>query len=95
MIGVDTTFLVELEIEESLRHRAAKEFFNKKVIGGRQQLALAPQVLMEFVHVVTDPKRFERPLQMSQALTRALFFWQAREVSGHIFYPFGEKYCHQ
>lgn len=43
-------------------------------------VGIAPQVLAEFVHVVTDPKRFSQPLTMRQALARADRWWQGREV---------------
>jgi len=35
-----------------------------------EPLALAPQVLTEFVHGVTDPRRFAFPLSMEVALER-------------------------
>jgi hypothetical protein len=28
-------------------------------------LAIAPQVLAEFIHIVTDPRRFAQPLEMT------------------------------
>jgi predicted nucleic acid-binding protein len=43
-------------------------------------LAVAPQMLAEFVHVVTDLKRLKEPLSMEEALARAEHWWQAREV---------------
>jgi hypothetical protein len=30
-------------------------------------IAIAPQVLAEFIHVVTDPPRFTQPLDMNSA----------------------------
>jgi predicted nucleic acid-binding protein len=78
--GVDTTFLVQLEIRESASHARAREFLEESILSAGQVFALAPQVLLEFVHVVTDPKRFERPLSMNVALKRADFWWAAREV---------------
>jgi predicted nucleic acid-binding protein len=41
---------------------------------------LAPQVLSEFVHIVSDERRFARPLTASQALARAELWWHAQEV---------------
>ena len=78
--GVDTTFLVQLEIRESASHAPAREFLEESILSAGHSLALAPQVLLEFVHVVTDAKRFERPLSMNGALKRADFWWGAREV---------------
>ena len=42
--------------------------------------ALAPQVLTEFIHVVTDPRRFAHPLSMTEAIDRAQLWWDAQEV---------------
>ena len=43
-------------------------------------MAVAPQILAEFVHVVTDSKRLKEPLSMEESLIRAEHWWQAREV---------------
>ena len=80
MIGLDTTFLVHLEIREAEAHGAAMEVLRRDILGHDREAGLAPQVLAEFVHVVTDPRRFERPLSMAQALARASFWWSAVEV---------------
>lgn len=89
MIGIDTTILVHLEIAESPDHERAKGLLRRVVFEGNEEVALAPQVLTEFLHVVTDPRRFERPLTMEQALTKARFWWSAREVR-HV-YPSAES----
>jgi len=77
--GIDTSFLVHAEIKEAARHQQARVWLGREIAGGRQ-LALAPQVLVEFVHVVTDPARFSSPLEMETALDRAQSWWTAREV---------------
>lgn len=77
--GVDTTFLVQLEVRSAPGHEPARAWLHKAV-GKGTQLALAPQVLTEFVHVATDPARFERPLSMPAAAQRAQDWWNAREV---------------
>ena len=66
--GLDTTFLVEAEVAEHPGHQAAKGRLTRALEEG-DTLALAPQVTMEFLHIVTDPKRFTRPLTNSCALT--------------------------
>lgn len=80
MIGLDTTFLVQLEIQEAETHDTALEVLRGKILGRDRAAALAPQVLSEFVHVVTDARRFERPLSMAQALAKANFWWSAKEI---------------
>ena len=77
--GVDTTFLVQLEVQSARGHVAARTWLRRVVQGGGQ-LALAPQVLAEFIHVATDPARFGRPLSMPEAGERAAAWWLAREV---------------
>ena len=65
--GMDTTFLVEAEVVGHTHHRWARFTLDTFVAQG-DFFALAPQVLAEFVHVVTDRKRFSQPLTMDQAL---------------------------
>lgn len=77
--GLDTTFLVEAEVEGHPGHADARRLLHDLLDSGRP-LGLAQQVLAEFVHVVTDPRRFQRPLEVSEALARAETWWNAREV---------------
>lgn len=46
--------------------------------------ALTPQILAEFIHVVTDSRRFSSPLNLEQAVERAEIWWNAAEVV-HVF----------
>jgi predicted nucleic acid-binding protein len=78
--AVDTTFLVQLELKEAAGHQKARAFLDTAVLTPGNPLALTPQVLEEFIHVVTDPRRFERPLEMRDALDRADAWWRAAEV---------------
>jgi predicted nucleic acid-binding protein len=78
--GADTTFLVLLEIREAAGHAQAREFLVRTILQARQSIALAPQVLAEFIHIVTDPRRFQRPLSMEEALRKADLWWNAEEV---------------
>ncbi len=43
-------------------------------------IAVAPQVLAESLHIVTDTRRFARPLDMAAARPLAERWWTAREV---------------
>ncbi len=89
MTGIDTSFLVQLEIREMPEHRGAHELLRREVLDAGEELALVPQVLAEFLHIVTDANRFQRPLAMEEALARARFWWSAREVR-HV-YPTAES----
>jgi predicted nucleic acid-binding protein len=51
--GADTSFLVAVEIVEHEHHADALRVLRELLTRG-DRVALAPQVLAEFVHVVTD-----------------------------------------
>jgi predicted nucleic acid-binding protein len=77
--GIDTDFLVAAEIREHPFHRHADELLQSLLAEGHD-LALAPQTLAEFIHIVTDPKRMPQPLSIAEAISRAQHWWQAEEV---------------
>lgn len=79
MIGIDTSFLVGLSIREHPAHERCQRLFNEEIRGRTASAALAPQVLTEFAHVVTDPRRFEQPLTMAASLEIARQWAQAGE----------------
>jgi len=79
MHGIDTSFLVAVEVSEHPQHLAAHKRL-KKLLDADEDMALAPQVLAEFIHIITDQKRFPSPLNMESALKRADFWWGAKEV---------------
>jgi len=78
-VAIDTDFLVAVEIRDHLFHKSADALLGS-LLGEGHKLAVAPQILAEFVHVVTDSKRLKEPLSMEEALARAEHWWQAREV---------------
>ncbi len=77
--GIDTGFLVAAEVAGHPDHVAARQMLLQFRANG-DRYALTPQVLAEFIHVVTDPKRFTHPLTMAQALERANAWWESPEV---------------
>lgn len=77
--GIDTDFLVAVEIAEHPFHREADALLQSLLADGHD-LALAPQTLAEFIHVVTDGKRMPQPLILAEAINRAEHWWQAAEV---------------
>ncbi len=78
-IGIDTTFLVEASILEHPGHAAARETLDRR-LGDGDVFVMAPQVVAELIHVITDSRRFARPLDMPAALETALGWWNARET---------------
>ena len=78
MIGIDTTVLIAYEDKDHEDHALVKQTLRRRINRG-ERLALCPQVLTEFLHVVTDGNRFPRPLTMVQALSRAEWWRAAKE----------------
>ena len=64
--GLDTSFLLAVEIVEHAQHAEALRLLGELLARG-DRLAIAPQVLTEFVHVVTDERRFQQPFSMETA----------------------------
>jgi predicted nucleic acid-binding protein len=77
--GLDTGFLVAAEVTEHAEHAEAKSTLTR-LLGAGDQIAIAPQVLAEFIHIMTDPRRFTHPLDMTAARQLAEQWWTAREV---------------
>ena len=77
--GLDTSFLVAVEIEEHTCHTEARRMLDEFLNRG-DRFALAPQILFEFVHTVTDPRRFQVPLTMETALRHSEKLWSASEA---------------
>jgi predicted nucleic acid-binding protein len=79
VIGLDTSYLVALMVREHPAHAAAWRLFEVEIRGREGSMALAMQVLTELAHVVSDPRRFERPLALADALSLSARLWQASE----------------
>jgi predicted nucleic acid-binding protein len=77
--GLDTGFLVAVEVTEHADHVAARTWLTRLVSAG-DQIGIAPQVLAEFIHVVTDSRRFATPLDIRAACKVAEGWWTAAEV---------------
>ena len=77
--GLDTGFLVAAEVSEHAEHADARDTLARLLSAG-DLIAVAPQVLAEFIHIVTDPRRFAQPLDMTAARQLAEQWWTAREV---------------
>jgi predicted nucleic acid-binding protein len=77
--GIDTDFLVAVEVKEHPFHQQADALLAALLKAGHD-LAVAPQTLAEFIHVVTDARRMPQPLSLTEAIARAEHWWQAAEV---------------
>lgn len=79
ILGVDTDILVNFVMEGAPNHRAARRFV-AETIENDAQLGLVAQSMHEFIHVTTDPRRFENPLSMSDALRYGRALWDGGSV---------------
>ena len=77
--GLDTDFLVATEIINHPFHQQADTLL-QSILNASHHLALAPQIMAEFIHIVTDAKRMPHPLTIAEAISRAEHWWQASEV---------------
>jgi predicted nucleic acid-binding protein len=77
--GIDTSFLVAVEVSSHADHADCRTRLQKLLKAG-DQFGLTTQVLAEFIHVVTDPKRFALPLATEHAVERAETWWNATET---------------
>jgi len=77
--GVDTSFLLAVEIVEHAHHIDALRLLGELLARG-DRVAIVPQVLAEFVHVVTDARRFQQPFSMEIALNKSERWWNAAEA---------------
>lgn len=77
--GLDTGTPVAYEIVDHPFHQSADALL-QKLLADEHDLALAPQTLAEFIHIVTDQRRMPVPLVVTDAISRAEQWWQAAEV---------------
>ena len=77
--GLDTGFLVAVEVREHAAHAGARATQVRVLFAG-DLIAIAPQVLAEFIHVVTDPRRFTQPLDVIAARVVAEQWWTSSDV---------------
>jgi predicted nucleic acid-binding protein len=81
--GLDTGFLVAVELIEHAAHADASRTLAQFLAAG-DLIAIAPQVMAEFIHIATDARRLALPLDMATALRIAEQWWTARDVV-HVF----------
>ena len=77
--GLDTGFLVAAEEREHGAHADARATL-AQVLSAGDAIAIDPQVLAEFIHVVTHPRRVTQPLDMNAARHVAEQWWTSSDV---------------
>ena len=74
MIGIDTCFLIDLYWEDSPRNKNARALFSKIANNESVKVAVYYNCFNEFLHVITDSKRFENPLSVREAIS-VIDYW--------------------
>ncbi len=74
MIGIDTCFLIDLYWQDSPRNKNARALYSKIANDETTQLAVYFNCFNEFLHVITDPKRFSNPFSIKEAIN-VIDFW--------------------
>lgn len=67
MIWLDCNILVQLAFTDHPDHARAVSVVQREVDDG-ELLVFSSLIVAEFLHVVTDPRRFDPPLTMTEAL---------------------------
>ena len=85
MVGIDTTFLIDLEILDSPRHNGAVKLFEKWLNEKHSVLVIFNQSFLEFQHIITDGKRFSEPFSMMQAIELSWYWLENERIK--VIYP--------
>jgi predicted nucleic acid-binding protein len=80
ILGLDTDVLVNWAMTGAPHHIASRHLLEHEIRKAGGRLGLTPQVLYEFLHVITDARRFPEPLPMHRARELAANLWDAVEV---------------
>ena len=85
MIGLDTCFLIDLYWKDSPRHQNAKALYEKLANDDTAKIAIFFNCFNEFLHVITDSKRFENPFSIQEAIEVIDFWCDIENVT--VLYP--------
>ena len=75
--GIDANVLIYSAVESIPEHKRVRSFFERHVLTGDLICAVSFPVLLEFIHITTDPKRFSQPLTVEESLEMAEQYWNA------------------
>lgn len=79
--GVDTNVLVYVHMPAMAHHEAVSAALMGLVRRPGTSLVLSPLVLHELVHVITDPRRFDPPVAMAEAVALARGYLRRTNVT--------------
>jgi len=69
--GLDTNVLVYAHMPAFAEHSLVRSFLLRQLAERELTLVVSPGVLHELVHVITDPRRFDPPVAIGEALALA------------------------
>jgi len=67
-IAVDTNILIYAHAARFPEHERARSWIYRQLEQADVRLVTTPLILSEMVHVITDPRRFEPPVPVGEAL---------------------------
>ena len=79
--GLDTNVLVQAHVAASANHSAIRRLLLAELADAEVELYVTPLVLHELVHVITDARRFQPPVPMSEAVAVARMYLSHSNVS--------------
>lgn len=74
MIGIDSCFLIDLYWQDSPRNKNARALYSRIAKDQSTQIAVYFNCFNEFLHVITDAKRFSNPFTIKEAID-VIDFW--------------------
>lgn len=72
--ALDTNVLVQAHVAAAPRHAQVRLWLESQLADPDVSLIVTPLVVHEFVHVVTDPRRFDPPVPMTEAVAIARLY---------------------
>jgi predicted nucleic acid-binding protein len=67
-VALDTNILIAAHLPKLSEHGRARQSIERHLLKESNQLILTTMVLHEFIHVITDARRFENPPSMDEAI---------------------------
>ena len=77
IFGVDANVLIYSAIQSMPEHKRVLSFFERRVLTGEITCAVTFPVLLEFMHVTTDARRFSRPLTVEESAGMVEQYWHS------------------
>lgn len=70
-VALDTNVLIYAHLPAFEQHTAVRDYLQALLHDSESTVVVTPAILQELVHVITDPKRFQPPVSMAEAIALA------------------------